>query len=89
MEVTCDNCKKVFLVKFKEKRHPNTVIETFFTCSHCKHRYTSFVTDTEVRRLQRKIKREITVVERTVIFDEIKRRMATLKHELINNQASK
>lgn len=86
MDVTCDNCNKVFPIKLKEKRHPKTVIETFFICNHCKHRYTSFVTDTEVRRLQRIIKRPMSEDERLTMFDEIKKRMAILKYELISGE---
>lgn len=86
MEVTCDNCNKVFPIKLKEKRHPKTIIETFFVCSHCKHRYTSFATDAEVRRLQRIIKRPMSADERLDMLNKIKKQMAILKYELINGK---
>ena len=86
MKVTCDSCTKVFNVKLKEKNRSYGIIETYFTCKHCKKRYTSFVTDRDVRRWQREIKQPMTADERSRVFNMIKRTMAMLKADVIQGR---
>ncbi|MGN7309905.1 hypothetical protein ACTHQ4_02295 [Alkalicoccobacillus gibsonii] len=53
MQAVCNKgCYKTFHVKFMTDQHDEGIEETYFTCPHCQHRYTSFFTDPEVRRLQ-------------------------------------
>lgn len=54
-DVKCDECDEVFKIRLIEKPHPGKIIETFFRCPCCKHKYVSFVTDEWARQEQRKI----------------------------------
>src|SRR5690625_317798 len=54
--VQCDKCQKYFDIKQREKKHGRGIVETYFTCPHCKAKYTAFVLNAEARRLQREIK---------------------------------
>lgn len=54
--VDCDHCHKPFNIQPKEKKHGKGITETYFICPHCKHRYTSFVTNAEIRKRQREIR---------------------------------
>lgn len=55
--VHCDDCKKHFDIKLKEKKRGNGIVESYFICPHCDKHYTAFVTDAVVRRKQREIKK--------------------------------
>lgn len=55
VQVSCDNCGKLFKIKAKTKTHRVNIKETYFRCPHCKKKYISFVIDGECRRLQREI----------------------------------
>lgn len=83
----CDHCSKLTKIKFKEKKHPNEVKETYFKCEHCHHRYVCFVTDKKVLKMQRKkrnLKGHYNIQKRLDLQEEINQRMAKLKHNLIN-----
>lgn len=54
--VDCDHCHKPFNIQAKEKKHGKGITETYFTCPHCNHRYTAFVTNAEIRKRQREIR---------------------------------
>lgn len=79
MQGTCDKCGKVFTIKYREKRHPKKVIETYFRCQHCKHKYFCFARDENVRKLQESIKREESPFKRAAIQREINAQMNKLK----------
>ncbi len=53
--VRCNECNEQFDIDVKTKKHPNEIIETYFTCSHCYHHYTSYVDNKRVRKLRRKL----------------------------------
>ncbi|MFJ5716545.1 hypothetical protein [Neobacillus sp. NPDC093127] len=60
--VTCDECEKEFTIHLREFEHPahrfkGYVIETYFRCTNCGHKYISFVTDKQARKMQKEIKR--------------------------------
>ncbi|RDW17624.1 hypothetical protein CWR48_14000 [Oceanobacillus arenosus] len=81
----CDQCGKITDVVFKQRHHPNKVQETFFKCEHCHYHYTSFVTDSKVRKMQRN-KDKLPVYEvdkRMELQTQINNRMGTLKYNLI------
>lgn len=83
----CDHCGKITDVVFKEQSHPNNIKETYFKCEHCFYRYTSFVTDSKVRKLQRKkdsMKGNHNIDNRLKLQEEINSRMSLLKYNLIN-----
>ncbi|MBD7984420.1 hypothetical protein H9649_07505 [Sporosarcina sp. Sa2YVA2] len=80
----CDHCGKITDVVFKEKKHPNNIHETYFDCEHCYYHYTSYVTDSKVRRLQRKRDCSLVADERLKLFEEIKSKMNLLKYNLIH-----
>ena len=80
--VNCDHCKKNFSVQPKEKKHGQGIKEIYFVCTHCKTRYTAYVTDQEVRRMQRQIQK----LEQEIInlklnaskrMDELKEQIST------------
>ncbi|QBP07000.1 hypothetical protein [Virgibacillus phage Mimir87] len=55
--VSCDKCGKSFTIKPQEKKHGNGIKETYFRCTHCNERYTAYVTDADIRKKQRDIKK--------------------------------
>ncbi|GAB2561012.1 hypothetical protein [Gracilibacillus alcaliphilus] len=82
----CNNCGHVFNIVFKEKSHPNNIKETYIECDRCYFHYTSFVTDSRVRKLQKKkdqLKGAIHIERRLELQDQINARMARLKDNLI------
>lgn len=82
LPATCDNCGKVFNVKFREKKHPGKIIETYFRCPRCKKKYFCFAKDEKVRELQELIKREESPFKRVAMQREINERMNKLKERL-------
>lgn len=82
MDGTCDECGKEFNVKLKEKKHPKKVIETYFRCQHCKHKYICFVRDSEVIKMQQEIKKEASPFVRLGMQQKINDRMDKLKGEI-------
>ncbi|MUK89147.1 hypothetical protein GMD78_12260 [Ornithinibacillus sp. L9] len=86
MRVTCTNpdCNKVFKMQLKEKNHPRGIKEHYFTCKHCKKRYTSFITDKKVRVLQKEMKRTTDVDRRMAIVKEVEERKKTLMQNFMN-----
>lgn len=89
MESSCDNCGELFVPKFKEKKHSQQVAETYFICPHCKKRYVCSVTDPSVRKWQRLIKKDQTLEQRIILFDQVKRRMALLKEKIVKQYEEK
>ena len=55
MKVTCDECNKEFDIELKTKKHKKDIEETFFKCEHCGTKYTTFVSNTSIRRKQRRV----------------------------------
>ncbi|WP_433943476.1 hypothetical protein [Paenibacillus sp. SN-8-1] len=55
----CDaGCQKPFSVdQFDTDNLHDGIERVSFTCPHCDHRYTAFYTDTEIRKLQERIRR--------------------------------
>lgn len=80
----CNQCGKITDVEFEEQRHPNNIRETYFDCEHCYYRYTSFVTDKKVRKLQRKKDKTTIPEQRVLLHEQISERMSLLKFNLIN-----
>lgn len=88
MIAKCSNCSKMTVIQFKEKHYSDTIRETYFVCNHCKKRYTTFVTDKEVRSKQKRIKQLTgadTTNERVKLQEEVNQRMDKLKRELTKN----
>lgn len=88
MIAKCSNCSNMTVIQFKEKHYPDTIRETYFVCNHCKKRYTTFVTDKEVRSKQKQIKQLTgadTTNERVKLQEEVNQRMDELKSELTND----
>lgn len=54
-KVICDKCNKKFELKLKTRKLPLNIIETYFTCPHCKEKYVSYYTDESIREKQKKI----------------------------------
>ena len=52
----CDKCGRGFKINIKEKKFSKGIVERYFSCSHCKHKYTILITDGNIRRLQGEIK---------------------------------
>lgn len=86
----CNHCGKITDVVFKETHHPNKIRETYFKCQYCYYHYTSFVTDTKVRKMQKKAKdlrmsgrRTNKTQELFKLQEQINERMSWLKNNLI------
>lgn len=56
VNANCDKCLKTFEIKYKKKNYGVDVIETYFMCPNCKQRYTSIVTNQDIRRKQKEIR---------------------------------
>lgn len=82
INATCDKCGEMFKVTVKEKHHPGKVIETYFRCTHCKHKYFSYATDPRTRELQQKVKTEESPFIREAMINEIIERKEVLKERL-------
>lgn len=54
-KVVCDKCNKKFDIKVKTRKLPLGIVETYFTCPHCKEKYISYYTDENIREKQKKI----------------------------------
>lgn len=83
----CDKCGLITDVIFKQSKHPNGIQETYFKCEHCHYRYTSFVTDKKVRKMQQKkeaMKDKHLWEKRLELQEQINTRMSKLKYNLIN-----
>lgn len=86
--VHCDECKKHFDIKLKEKKRGNGIVEFYFTCPHCDKHYTAFVTDAVVRRKQREIKRmhdelnELSKTNNIPEYNNVLHRMLAKKEKL-------
>lgn len=75
-EVTCDNerCKKKFDIKLRKKKHSVSIVESFFLCPHCKARYSSHVTDQDIRKRQRdmrKYREELGQAAKDMVVEKI------------------
>lgn len=83
----CNHCGKITDVEFKEQPQPNNIKETYFDCEHCYYHYTSFVTDSKVRKMQRKkdaLKGPHNADKRLQLHEDIKQRMSLLKYNLVS-----
>lgn len=80
----CDQCNYITDVVFHKAKHPNGIEETYFTCERCFYRYTSFVTDSWVRKQHKKKDKLTTATKRLELQEEINSRMSRLKYNLIN-----
>ncbi|AJD91545.1 hypothetical protein JMA_22280 [Jeotgalibacillus malaysiensis] len=78
----CESCEKITDIHFKKELHKNSVEETFFKCEHCNEKFTAFVTDNNVRQLQKRIRREKTPGARMLMQQTVDARMHLLKKEL-------
>lgn len=56
-QVTCDECKKLFVIQPMTQQLDDGVVRTYFACSHCEHSYTAFYTNAEIRRMQLEMNR--------------------------------
>lgn len=57
MNVHCDNCQKEFTIAVKEKKHSKGIVETYFKCPHCSHRYSGAFTNARARKCQKQIRK--------------------------------
>lgn len=54
--IRCDKCSKDFELKVRTKKHiAKGVTEIYLVCPYCKARYTSYFTNTEIKKLQREL----------------------------------
>lgn len=85
----CTECDYMTDIRFKVRPHPNTVEETYFECEHCNHHFTCFVTDYDIRAMQRR-KDKLLGYEHTndrlAMQDAINERMAVLKQRLASDR---
>ncbi|MGF7046384.1 hypothetical protein J2T13_000860 [Paenibacillus sp. DS2015] len=95
-QTTCDaGCNQQFTVdRFITDRIGNGVDKIYIICPHCSHEYVAFYSDTEVRRLQAKIRRAQqkfanphadhakVARQEAEIQQQIKERMDTLRLEV-------
>lgn len=80
--VHCDECKKYFDIKLKEKKRGNGIVETYFICPHCDKHYTAFVTDAVVRRKQREISKVSETLKDVKSFEEYQKIYAEIEQKI-------
>ncbi|WP_078428775.1 hypothetical protein [Alkalihalobacterium alkalinitrilicum] len=80
--VRCDECGRGTKINLKERKYGQGRREAYFTCEHCDHKYTSYVTDTRVRRWQVELNETTDAVQRFNLQLKIRERMQKLKTEL-------
>lgn len=51
----CKSCNKKFKYKIKEKVYSKGIKEQYFSCPHCKYRYSLYWEDKKARQMQRDI----------------------------------
>lgn len=58
MRTVCDaGCQKAFTVQdFQHVLIENGIEKTFFACPHCLHEYVAYYSDSEVKKLQQKMR---------------------------------
>ena len=90
-DVVCDSCKEAFVIKAKERKHGQGIVETYFACSHCNKEYRVSITDQRCRKLQLKIQRESSKIPLKnhkdpdaykQLYEERNNRINSLKAEL-------
>lgn len=87
MLALCNKCNLVTDIKYKVKKHPNEIEETYFECDQCHYHFTCFVTDNKVRKMHKKrdaLKGVHYTVKRQEIRGGIHKRMGHLKHNLVS-----
>lgn len=82
LSAVCEKCEQITTVTFQDKRHAGGKVETFFTCQHCHHHYTTHVTDKRVRSWQEEKHQLRDADQRHNIQLRINRRMQRLKDEM-------
>ncbi|MCM3619173.1 hypothetical protein M3936_16410 [Sutcliffiella horikoshii] len=80
--VRCDICGRGTKINLQEKKHTGGKREVYFNCEHCSERYTSFVTDTRVRKWQKEMTGIKDPVQRFNMQLKINQRMHLLKEEI-------
>lgn len=55
--IMCERCCNTFVIRLQEKKHGKGITETYFTCPHCNEHYISYVTNADIRRKQREIRK--------------------------------
>jgi len=77
--IHCDVCDEQIVIKPQLKKHGDGVQETYFNCPHCDERYTAYVTNAEIRKRQREIKRLGELLHK--ITDKVKYQKAFEKYQ--------
>lgn len=84
--VRCDHCGRGTKINLKEKKYSQGKREAYFNCEQCNHRYTSYITDTRVRKWQDELRGIKDPVQRFNLQLKINQRMQKLKDELKHGQ---
>lgn len=72
MNVTCDGCKREFLIDLKIRTLDGDIEENYFVCPHCNKEYTSFKTNFITRRIQEELNEEIEKYKKVTTKGNIK-----------------
>lgn len=89
-EAICDECKKSFPISPKQKRHGNGIVETYFTCNQCHHRYSVTVTNQPIKariRKAAKMYEDLNLANNSDEFEEMNTKLQKYKAittEMIN-----
>lgn len=78
-EVYCNECNTDFAIVPKKKKHGQGIQETYFTCPECSFHYTAFITDANVRKIQREV--------RQLMGPDKQQIGKSYKHETISEEA--
>lgn len=75
--VVCDKCNKKFKIDAKIKKHSKGIEELYFRCPICKKRYSSYFTDSNIRKQQK-------IIRNTKDQEKMKELQAILKIDMDN-----
>lgn len=84
LKATCDQCGKIFRVKFGigKEGGASEIEVTYLQCPYCEKKYISHVTDKHIRALQGEIARQLREIR--IAAKEDKDRLKTEKDKLDN-----
>lgn len=63
--VTCNSCNKDFCINVELRRLDSDVEQTYFGCPHCQQEFTVIYTNSDIRKIQFNLKRELDRLSKT------------------------
>ncbi|MCT4586002.1 MAG: hypothetical protein N4A54_13830 [Peptostreptococcaceae bacterium] len=88
----CDKCEKGFKIELQSRFLDKDLEEFYFICPHCLHEYISFKENKEVKKIKKKINKEISkynlacnnkdIVNANVRYNNVRKFRKQLQNEM-------